>query len=98
MSCRLKSPETWKALKDGDFCVKKSDTSFTNIFVDQTLEQEIRGLKVVGGITGLTENKLTPIVTEFKRQYDSAAEPAPEEHYQLTCTVAESITINAETI
>ena len=78
MSCRLKSPETWKALNDGDFCVKKSGTSFTNIFLDQTLEQEIRGLKVVGGITGLTENKLTPIVTEFKRQYDSAAEPAPK--------------------
>ena len=54
---QTQSPETWKALKDGAFCVKKSGTPFTNLFVDQTLEQEIRGLKVVGGITGLTQDE-----------------------------------------
>ena len=107
---QTQSPETWKALKDGDFCVKKSGTPFTNLFVDQTLEQEIRGLKVVGGITGLTQDEsalnrfllatpeLTRIVTELQHQYASAADTAPEEHYQLTGTVAERIAINAEKI
>ena len=32
------SPETSKALKEGDVCVKKTGTPFTNLFVDQTLE------------------------------------------------------------
>ena len=35
------SPETWNALKHGDFCVKKTGIPFCNLFVDQTLEQEI---------------------------------------------------------
>ena len=51
---QTQSPETWKALKEGDFCVKKTGTPSSNLFVDQTLQQEIRGLKVVGGIARLT--------------------------------------------
>ena len=34
--------ETWKALECGDFVVAKSGIPFTNLFVDQTLEQLIR--------------------------------------------------------
>lgn len=71
-------PETWNALKNGDFCVKKTGTPFTNLFIDQMLEQKIRDLKVDGGITGLTRNEsalnrisitapeLSFIVGEFK--------------------------------
>ena len=50
-------PLTWDALKKGDFCVRKSDTPFTALFVDQTLEQEIKYLKGIGGITGLTQQE-----------------------------------------
>jgi hypothetical protein len=60
------SPETWKALKEGDVCAKNTGTPLTNLFVDQTLEQEIRGPKVVGGITGLTQNEST--LKQFLRQ------------------------------
>ena len=43
--------ETWKALKCGVFMVTKSSIPFTNLFVDQTLEQLIIDLKVASGIT-----------------------------------------------
>jgi len=107
---QTQSPETWKALKEGDFCVKKTGTPFANLFVDQTLEQEIRRLKVVGGITGLTQNEsalnrfllatpeLTRIVTEFQHRYSSAADATSKEHYQLTGTIALRIANNAEKI
>ena len=42
--------------RSGDLCVRKSDTPFTSLFVDQTLEQEIKKLKGIGGITGLTQH------------------------------------------
>ena len=29
-------PVTWSALKNGDFCVRKSETPFAALFVDQT--------------------------------------------------------------
>ena len=50
-------PLTWAAQKNGDFCVRKSNTPFTALFVDQTLEQEIKKLKGIGGITGLTQQE-----------------------------------------
>ena len=37
---QTQSSDTWKALKEGDFCVKKTGTPFSNLFVNQTLEQE----------------------------------------------------------
>ena len=107
---QTQSPETWKALKEGDFCVKKTGTPFTNLFVDQTLEQEIRGLKVAGGITGLTQNEsalnrfllttpeLTRIVADFQNLYSSATDTTTTEHYQLAGTIAQRITTNAENI
>ena len=50
------NPLTWDALESGDFCVRKSDnTPFTSLFVDKMLEQEIKKLKGIGGITGLTQ-------------------------------------------
>ena len=48
--------ETWNALEGGDFMVTKSGIPFTYLFVDQTLEQLIREVKVAGGITGITQN------------------------------------------
>jgi len=107
---QTQSPETWTALKEGDFCVKKTGTPFTNLFVDQTLEQEIRGLKVVGGITGLTQNEsalnrfllatpeLTRIVTKFQQRYSLPTDATSNEHYQLTGTIALRIANNAEKI
>ena len=44
----------WKALTEGNFCVKKSSIPFTSLGVDQALEQENRKIKVLGGLSGLT--------------------------------------------
>ena len=91
-------PETWNALKNGDFTVRKSDTPFTSLFVNQTLEQEIKKLKGIGGITGLTQHEelldrflltqpeLTRIVTDFQDHYTlgSSSSQDRKRHYQLT--------------
>jgi hypothetical protein len=104
------SPETWKALKEGDVCVENTGSPFTNLFVDQTLKQEIRGPNVVGGITGLTQNestldqflRATPeliwIVTYFKHRYSSATDVSSKEHYELTGTIVQCIVNNAEKV
>ena len=82
---KTESPETFKALKEGDICVKRTGIPFSNLFVDQTLEQQIRGLKVSGGITGITQNEsalnhflltapeLTRIVREFQDTYSTGS-------------------------
>ena len=36
------NPITWNALKEGNFCVKKSDSPFTALFAEQALEQTIK--------------------------------------------------------
>ena len=53
---KKEDPLTWDALESGDFCVRKSDTPFTSLFVDNILEQEIKKLKGICGITGLTQH------------------------------------------
>lgn len=102
-------PLTWEALKNGDFCVRKSDTPFTSLFVDQTLEQEIKKLKGVGGITGLTQQpelldrflltlpELTQIVTDFQKCYSRAkgSGESKHNHYQLSGDIATRVTTNA---
>ena len=40
-------PTTWETLKSGDFVVAKSEVPFTYLFTDQSLEQEIKRLKLV---------------------------------------------------
>ena len=50
---------TWKALKDGYFCVKKSGSPITALFTDQALEQKINTLKGVGSIVGITLDKVS---------------------------------------
>ncbi|CAB4011171.1 Hypothetical predicted protein [Paramuricea clavata] len=74
--------ETWSSLEE-NFSVIRSGIPFTNLFVDQTLEQQIRGLKVAGGITGITQNEsaldryllIAPetkrIVDEFQASHDA---------------------------
>ena len=92
--------ETWKALEGGDFMVRKSGTPFTNLFVDQTLEQLIRELKVAGGITGITQNKdaldrffliapeLISLIQEFEAAYCTDSEHSTtREHYQLNGSI-----------
>ena len=58
---KLKDPETWSALKTREiFSVFKSDIRFCGLTVDQRLEQEIRNLKIAGGmcVVGTTQNEL----------------------------------------
>lgn len=102
-------PVTWQALEQGDFVVAKSNTPFTSLFVDQTLEQKIRELKVAGGITGITQQEealnryfmiapeLTRLVKEFQESYGFMQSQSDDtkEHYQLTGTVAVRIFNNA---
>ena len=52
---KQKDPETWEALEKGSFVVARTGISLTDLFVDQALEQKIRQLKAVGGITGITQ-------------------------------------------
>ena len=52
-------PDTWKALEDGDFCVTKSSIPFCSIGPDHGIEQENRTMKVIGGITGITQKEAT---------------------------------------
>ena len=52
-------PATWKALEDGDFCVTKSSIPFCSIGPDHGIEHENRTMKVIGGITGITQNEAT---------------------------------------
>ena len=55
---KLKDPETWSALKTGEiFLVLKSDIPFCGLAVDQGLEQEIRNLKIAGGVVGIMQNE-----------------------------------------
>ena len=35
-------PDTWKALKEGDFCVTKPEIPFVSIGVDHVGQQEVR--------------------------------------------------------
>jgi len=92
--------------------VRKSDTPFTSLFVDQTLEQEIKKLKGVGGITGLTQQdelldrflliqpELARIVADFQNRYTKLRnqDSSGKEHYQLFGEYATRIATNAETL
>lgn len=89
--------ETWNALEGGDFMVTKSGIPFTNLFVDQTLEQLIREVKVAGGITGITQNVdaldrfflIAPELVKHMKEFQDAYcidndKSATKEHYQLS--------------
>ena len=55
---KIKDPETWTALGTGEISsVFKSDIPFCGLGVDQGLEQEIRNLKIAGGVVGTTQNE-----------------------------------------
>ena len=54
---KQKDSETWEALEKGDFAVARTGISLTDLFVDQALEQKIRQLIAVGGITGIPKIK-----------------------------------------
>ena len=44
-------PETWEVLFNETFDVNKSNVPFTTLFNDQNLEQKIKEIKGVGGVT-----------------------------------------------
>ena len=75
------------ALKSGDFVVAKSEVPFTQLFTDQTLEQEIKMLKRHGGMVGLSQDEaaldrldvhkyitiaITPHLTHLVKQFLNA--------------------------
>eukprot|EP00795_Rhopilema_esculentum_P017661 gene17661-9309_t len=101
--------QTWATLGD-NFSVIRSGIPFTNLFVDQTLEQQIRGLKVAGGITGITQNEsalerylliapeLKRLVESFKTCYTINNTKAKKMHHQLTGSMASRLQRNAAKI
>ena len=98
--------ETWRTLED-NFSVTRSGIPFTNLFVDQTLEQQIRALKVAGGITGITQNEsaldryllIAPevkrLVDEFQASHDVSCTKKKNIHHQLTGSMASRVQRNA---
>ena len=52
-------PITRNALKEGNCCVRKSDSSFTALFADQALEQKIKELNRVGHLVGITHDEVS---------------------------------------
>ena len=46
--------ETWDALANGDFTIRRSGIPYTNLFVDEGLKQKIKEFKM---ITGITQNE-----------------------------------------
>ena len=93
--------ETWNALEGGDFMVRKSGIPFTNLFVDQTLEQLIREVKVAEGIMGITQNVdardrfflIAPELVKHMKEFLDAYcidndKSATKEHYQLSGSMA----------
>eukprot|EP00057_Strongylocentrotus_purpuratus_P016486 XP_011670960.1 PREDICTED: uncharacterized protein LOC105441514 [Strongylocentrotus purpuratus] len=109
---KTSGPTTWDALKAGDFMVTKSGIPFTNLFVDQTLEQLIREVKVAGGITGITQNEealgrffliapeLVILIQDFQDAYCCTTNDSQttKEHYQLSDSVALRMHRNSSTI
>ena len=89
-------PNTWKALEDGDFCVTKSIIPFCSIGPDRGIEQENRTMKVIGGITGITQKEaaldkcfliapeLARLVNEFGwRQYQTRTQQSTMTSFEL---------------
>jgi hypothetical protein len=77
--------------------VAKSEVPFTHLFTDQTLEQEIKGLKRHGGMVGLSQDEAaldrlvttTPHLAQIVKQYINSFPKASKsseqsEHYQLS--------------
>lgn len=96
---------TCDVLKNGDSCVRKSDTPFTSLFADQTLEQEIKKLKGIGGITGLakhdeildrlllTARGSAQYIEDFQDHYTrtSGTKETSKNHHQLYGEIAMSL-------
>ena len=101
--------DTWNALEAGDFVAVHSQVPFTNLFNDQSLEQQIKKLKMHGGMTGLTQDDvaldrllvvtphLAALAESFLKQYprNKASTPGRTEHYQLTGGMAVRVYTNA---
>ena len=65
-------PKTWSELEQGLHTVARSGIPLTDLWIDQSLEQEIKRLKIRGGITGLIQNveglyRYTLIAPELQR-------------------------------
>ena len=95
--------ETWNNLASGEtFSVTKSEVPFCGLGVDQGLEQEIRALKVSGGVVGITQNEsalnryyliapeLLQILKSLWSQFRINVNKS-KEHYQLRGTMSKRV-------
>ena len=101
-------PATWKALEDGDFCVTKSSIPFCSIGPDHGIEHENRTMKVIGGITGITQNdatldkffliapELARLVKEFGDLNSVSVKQQRTKHHDLVGATRSRVFCNAE--
>ena len=101
-------PDTWKALEDGDFCVTKSNIPFCSIGPDHGIEHENRAMKVIGGITGITQKEATldkffliapelaRLVNEFGDLNGVKIKEERKKHHDLTGSARSRVFQNAE--
>lgn len=100
-------PSSWIALQNDAMSVFKTDIPFCGLEIDHALEQEIRRLKVSGGITGLTqdENALSrfrlasPEILQIVDDFWSTSQKLNAEkpiHYQLQPAYKERIFRNVQ--
>ncbi len=87
------NPMTLSTLKEGNFCVEKSNLHLSAIFSDQGLEQWIKDIK--GVVVGITQGDealdrfiiaapyITKMVRYWKHSFPSSLHFTSEEHYQL---------------
>ena len=100
-------PGTWQALQDGDFCVTKSSIPFCSIGPDHGIEQENRTMKVIRGITGITQKEATldnvfliapelaRLVNEFGELNGVSIKQQRTKHHDLVGTARNRIFRNA---
>ena len=99
-----KDLDTWQMFHQGNFSVNKTSIPFSAIVVDNAIKQDIRAIKVLGGIKGiannqkvldkyfLTASKIGNIIEEFCEDFEAHGEvPERFQHYQLTGSKSERI-------
>lgn len=92
---KFNNPEIWNELKNGNFCVSKSNIPFTSIGPDHAVEHENKVLKSVGGIVGITQKEtaldrffviapeLSRLCVEFNQQFGITTAAETKQHHQL---------------
>ena len=103
-----KDEANWKYLEQ-NYSVSRTSIPFVAIGSDHAMEQENKAMKVLGGITGLTQQPAAlsrfcltaPILSELSQEFlqrNNVGTYNRKPHYQLTGSAWDRIHINAKKI